>query len=112
MVENQQNEQVENKSLTHDFDRLVDGLKRALSDFQTEQTPENFAVIVTALSEFGISGADIWRRAADYSKRYPLRSAVVAGLAFFAFKGLLGHRIAPRIAQATAGGETGQADLH
>jgi hypothetical protein len=85
----------------HDFDALTGGLKKALAKFQEDQTPENFAVIVTALSEFGISGADLWHQVAAYSKRHPLRMALFAGLAFFAYKGL-----APIAAQRRMQAET------
>jgi len=82
----EQNAQKEPK--LHDFERLTDGLKTALRKFQDDQTPENFAVIVSALSEFGISGADVWHQVATYSKRHPIRVGLFAGLVFFALKGL------------------------
>lgn len=71
-----------------DFDRLVEGFKKSLNKFQKNQSPENFAGIISALSEFGISGADVWRQFANYSKRHPVRAAMFAGLVFFALKGL------------------------
>lgn len=72
----------------HDFESLVTTLKDAVTKFQEDTSPQNFAEIVTALSDFGISGADIWQQVASYTKRHPIRVAMIAGLAFFAMKGL------------------------
>lgn len=76
---------------THDFDHLTMTLKSAVTKFQEDQSPENFAGIVTALSAFGISGADLWSKAAAYAKVHPVRIALGAGVLFYAMKGLLGE---------------------
>lgn len=74
----------------HDFDRLTSTLKSAVTKFQDDQSPENFAGIVSALSAFGISGADLWHKVAAYAKVHPVRVALSAGVLFYAVKGLLG----------------------
>ena len=71
------------------FAPLLQELRSAVDTFQQDATPENFATIVTSLQQFGLSGADVWQQAAAYAKRNPLRVAVVAGLAFYALKGLV-----------------------
>ena len=73
------------------FAELMGELRTAVTAFQDEATPENFAVIVTSLRGFGLSGADVWQQAATYAKKNPLRVAAIAGLAFYALKGLLGN---------------------
>ena len=73
------------------FAELMQGLKASVDRFQAEQTPENFAGIVSSLAGLGLSGADVWQQAAAYAKRNPLRVAALAGLAFFALKGLVSH---------------------
>jgi hypothetical protein len=70
------------------FEQLLDSLKNAVSEFQNESSPEKFAKIVTVLSAFGISGADIWNKTTDFTKKHPIQAALGAGLIFFAFKGL------------------------
>jgi hypothetical protein len=70
------------------FAALIGDLRTAVDQFQGEQTPENFAVIISQLRQFGLSGADVWQQAASYARRNPLRVAMMAGLAFYAFKGL------------------------
>ena len=85
----------------HDFEALTADLKKALQKFQADQSPENFAVIVTALSEFGISGADLWHQVSAYAKRHPLRMATFAGLVFFALKGIGAQAAARRLASTT-----------
>ena len=71
------------------FAEMMGDLKTAVSHFQDESTPQNFAHIVTALQGFGLSGADVWQQAAAYAKKNPLRVAALAGLAFYALKGLM-----------------------
>ena len=71
------------------FAELSQRLKDSVDRFQGDQTPENFAAIITSLAGFGLSGADLWQQAAAYAKRNPLRVAALAGLAFFALKGLV-----------------------
>lgn len=73
------------------FTELMQNLKQTVERFQNEQTPENFAGIVTSLAGFGLSGAELWQQAAGYAKRNPLRVAAIVGLAFYAFKGLVSH---------------------
>ncbi|MBX3020891.1 MAG: hypothetical protein KF799_04380 [Bdellovibrionales bacterium] len=70
------------------FNQLAEALRGALAKFNEEQTPENFATIISALSAFGLSGVDLWKKAADYTRRHPLQVAALAGLAFFAARGL------------------------
>ena len=71
------------------FDQLVGELKASVSRFQEDTSPENFAGIVSVLSRFGISGADLWSQVARYSKEHPLRVALGATVVFFAAKGLI-----------------------
>lgn len=78
------------------FADLMGDLKKSVDRFQNEQTPENFAVIISSLAGFGLSGADLWQQAATYAKRNPLRVAAIAGLAFFALKGVLSQGQAAR----------------
>lgn len=85
----------------HDFEALTADLNKALQKFQDEQSPENFAVIVTALSEFGISGADLWHQVSAYAKRNPMRVAMFVGLVFFALKGIGSQAAARRLSPPT-----------
>lgn len=77
---------------TRDFDHLSAELKSAARGFQEDPTPENFARIITALRAFGVSGGDLWRRAAAYTRAHPVQMALLAGVLFYAVKGLLGDR--------------------
>jgi hypothetical protein len=79
------------KPATHDFDHLTETLKAAVAKFQDDQSPENFAGIVSALTAFGISGADLWQKVAAYAKVHPVRVAFGAGVLFYAMKGILGE---------------------
>ncbi len=80
---------LEARGIEQDWDRLTKDLQSAVSTFREDQTPENFARIVTSLTRFGISGADIWKKFASYTKQHPMRMALSAGLVFFAVKGLM-----------------------
>ena len=71
------------------FERLMGDLKGAISRFQDDQTPENLAGIVTAMNSFGLTGTDLWRRAADYTRRHPVQVAGLVSLLFFAYKGMV-----------------------
>lgn len=71
---------------------VFEGVRNAVSRFQQDQTPENFASIVTALGGFGLGGLDLWKQAADYTRKHPLQVAVGAGVLFFALRGLSGAR--------------------
>lgn len=70
------------------FSQMADALRDAVTKFQEEQSPENFAPIITALSAFGLSSVEMWKTAAEYTRRHPIQVAALAGLAFFAVKGL------------------------
>ena len=76
-------------AVTHDFEQLTQDLKSAVARFQDDQTPENFAGIVTALTGFGLTGADLWKKVADYAKVHPVPVALGAGVLFYAIKGLM-----------------------
>jgi hypothetical protein len=77
--------------LPENFQNLLDEVRDCVHRFQDDQSPENFAGIVTALSGFGLSGADLWKKAAAYAKANPVRVGIYAGILFFALKGLTGQ---------------------
>jgi hypothetical protein len=83
------NDQTSPQSERPRFEKMLDDLKTTVSRFQDDTTPENFAAIVSTLSTFGISGAQVWGQVADYSKRHPLRVAIGAAIMFFAVKGIV-----------------------
>lgn len=70
------------------FESLSRQLRAAVERFQGEQTPENFAGIITALRGYGVSATEVWQTTADYTRRHPVRVAVFAGILFFALKGI------------------------
>lgn len=71
------------------FNQMADTLKAAIAEFEKQQSPEALAGIVSALSSFGLSGADIWKKAAAYTRENPVRVAAAVGILFFAYKGLM-----------------------
>ncbi len=82
------NQQQDNQSPIHDFERITQDLRSALSRFQEDKTPESFAVIVSSLSTFGLTGFGAWKQVADYARSHPMRVAFGASLLYLAFKGM------------------------
>ena len=76
------------QTIGEDIEHLAHELKLCLNRFQQDPTPENFAPIVSSLRGFGLSGKDLWREALSYTRRYPLRVAIFAGIVFYALKGI------------------------
>ncbi|MGE3681130.1 MAG: hypothetical protein AB7G93_05330 [Bdellovibrionales bacterium] len=74
------------------LERLTTDLKDMLKVFQKDPTPENFAHVVSALQAFGFSGVQLWRDAAEYTRRHPVRMGLLVGLILFAIKGMTGTR--------------------
>lgn len=73
------------------IENLIGELRDTVTRFQDEQSPEAFAAIVTALGGFGMSSTEVWKKAQKFTVENPLRTAVYAGVVFFALRGLLGE---------------------
>lgn len=72
------------------IESLIGELRQTVSRFQEEQSPETFAAIVTSLGGFGLSTTDMWKQAQKFTVENPLRTAIYAGVVFFALRGLVG----------------------
>lgn len=73
---------------TSHVEHLTHNLKMTVSRFQEDPTPENFAHIITSLRAFGVSGKELWDQALSYTRQYPMRVALFAGILFYALKGI------------------------
>ncbi len=88
--ESQGEKAVEATLSLENWDQMMSSLKNSVNRFESEQSPESLAAVVTALSHFGFSGADLWKRFANYAKSRPLQVALYSAVMFFALRGLIG----------------------
>ena len=61
---------------TEGFDQMAVGLKTAIDQFQTVQSPESFAGIIAALKPIGDIGLRFWGLASGYVRRHPVQTTV------------------------------------
>jgi len=65
------------------FDQMAQGLKDAIQDFSTEQSPASFEMIVSALRPIGDLGLRVWNFTSSFVRRHPVETAVgVAAIGF------------------------------
>lgn len=65
------------------FDQMAQGLKSAMQEFSTTQSPEAIAMILSALKPIGDFSMRAWNYATSFVRRHPVQTAVgVVALGF------------------------------